>query len=137
MSGQLHAPAALPPEKSPRYPFYRRLGGPQSKSGRYGEVNIFFTLTGLELPPPPLRPARSQWLYRLSYPGSTFSFKIDFNIILQCTPRPPACSLTFRLSIEMCNQLPSSLCLLHVPLTQKIVIAYDMNIKNIISDCAV
>jgi hypothetical protein len=27
VSGQLHAPAASPPGKSPRYPFYRRLGG--------------------------------------------------------------------------------------------------------------
>jgi hypothetical protein len=49
VSGQLHAPAALPPGKSPRYPFYRRLGGPQSRSGRYGEEKIFFTLSGLEL----------------------------------------------------------------------------------------
>jgi hypothetical protein len=51
VSGQLHAPAALPPGKSPRYPFYRRLGGPQSRSGRYGKVK-FFTLLGLELPLP-------------------------------------------------------------------------------------
>jgi hypothetical protein len=51
MSGQLHAPAVLPPGKSPRYPFYRRLGGPQSRSGQYGEVKIF-TLPGLELPLP-------------------------------------------------------------------------------------
>jgi hypothetical protein len=51
VSGQLHAPAALPPGKSPQYPFYRRLGGPQSRSGRYGEVK-FFTLPGLELRPP-------------------------------------------------------------------------------------
>jgi hypothetical protein len=42
VSGQLHAPAALPPGKSPRYPFYRRLGGPQSRSGRYGEVKNFY-----------------------------------------------------------------------------------------------
>jgi hypothetical protein len=42
VSGQLHAPAALPPGKSPRYPFYRRLGGPQSRSGRYEEVKIFY-----------------------------------------------------------------------------------------------
>jgi hypothetical protein len=41
MSGQLIAPAALPPGKSTRYLFYRRLGGPQSRSGRYGEVKIF------------------------------------------------------------------------------------------------
>jgi hypothetical protein len=35
VSGQHHALAALyPPGKSPRYPLYRRLGGPQSRSGR-------------------------------------------------------------------------------------------------------
>jgi hypothetical protein len=51
VSGQLHAPAALPPGKSPRYPFYRRLGGPQTRSGRYGEVKIF-TLPRLEFPLP-------------------------------------------------------------------------------------
>jgi hypothetical protein len=50
VSGQLHAPATLPPGKNPRYLFYRRLGGPQSRSGRYGEVNIFDP-PGLELPP--------------------------------------------------------------------------------------
>jgi hypothetical protein len=61
MSGQLHAPAALPPGKSPRYPCYRRLGGPQSRSGRYGEVKIF-TLPGLELPSPLLvQPVASRY----------------------------------------------------------------------------
>ena len=33
VGGQNHAPAALSPEKT-RYPLYRRLGGPQSRSGR-------------------------------------------------------------------------------------------------------
>jgi hypothetical protein len=56
MSGQLHAPAALPPGKSPRYPFYRRLGGPHSRSGQYGEVKIFDP-TGTRTPAPPGRPA--------------------------------------------------------------------------------
>jgi hypothetical protein len=69
VSGQLHAPAALPPGKSLRYPFYRRLGGPQSQSGRYGEVKIFYS-NGTRTPAPSGRPARSQSLYRLSYPGS-------------------------------------------------------------------
>jgi hypothetical protein len=54
VSGQLHAPAALSPGKSPRYPFYRRLGGPQSRSGRYGEVKIFYP-TGTRTPAPPHR----------------------------------------------------------------------------------
>jgi len=38
VSGQLNAPAALPPGKeSLCYPLDRRLGGPQSRSGRDGE----------------------------------------------------------------------------------------------------
>jgi hypothetical protein len=73
MSGQLHAPAALPPGKSPRYPFYKRLGGPQSQSERYGEVTIFYP-KGTQTPAPPGRPVRSQWLYRLSYPGSSIKW---------------------------------------------------------------
>jgi hypothetical protein len=37
VSGQRHAPAALYPRgKDPRYPLDRRLGGPQSRSGRRG-----------------------------------------------------------------------------------------------------
>jgi hypothetical protein len=35
LSGQLHAPAALPPGKEPWYPLDKRLGGPQSPSGRF------------------------------------------------------------------------------------------------------
>jgi hypothetical protein len=47
VSGQLHAPAALPPGKAPRYPMDRRLGGPQSWSGRRGvEKNL--ALPGIE-----------------------------------------------------------------------------------------
>jgi hypothetical protein len=33
VSGQLHAPAALPPGKETRYPLHRRLGGSQSRCG--------------------------------------------------------------------------------------------------------
>jgi hypothetical protein len=36
-SGQPHAPAVIYPRgKNPRYPLYRRLGGPQSRSGHRG-----------------------------------------------------------------------------------------------------
>ena len=45
-----------------RYPFYRRLGGPQGPSGRAENL----VLTGIRTPD---RPARSQSLYRLSYPA--------------------------------------------------------------------
>jgi hypothetical protein len=42
VSGQLHAPAALPPGRSPQYTFLdRRPGGPQNRSARRGEEKIF------------------------------------------------------------------------------------------------
>ena len=53
---------SLPPGKT-RYPLYRRLGGPQGRSGQVRKIS----------PPPPPgirspdRPACSQSLYRLSY----------------------------------------------------------------------
>ena len=53
MGGQRHAPAALPPGKA-RYALYRRLDEHQGRSGRVRSSD---------------RPARSDSLYRLSYPG--------------------------------------------------------------------
>jgi hypothetical protein len=38
VGGQRHAPVVLPPEKS-RYPLYRRLGGPQGRSGRVQKIS--------------------------------------------------------------------------------------------------
>jgi hypothetical protein len=49
ISGQLHAPAALPQGKSPRYSLDRRLCGHQSRSGCGGE-KISQLLPGLEPP---------------------------------------------------------------------------------------
>ena len=44
VGGQRHAPAALPPGKT-RYPLYRRLGGPQ---GRSGQVRIILPPQGFD-----------------------------------------------------------------------------------------
>jgi hypothetical protein len=38
VGGQLHAPAALPPEMT-QYPLYRRLGRPQGRSGRVLKIS--------------------------------------------------------------------------------------------------
>jgi hypothetical protein len=38
VGGQRHNPAALPPEKT-RYPLYRRLCGPQGRSGRVRKIS--------------------------------------------------------------------------------------------------
>jgi hypothetical protein len=69
VSGQLHAPAALPPGKEPQFPLDRRLGGPKSRSGRGGEEKNSQPQPGIE-PKNPDRPARSPALYRLSCYGS-------------------------------------------------------------------
>jgi hypothetical protein len=65
LSGQIHAPAALPPGKDPRYALDRRLGGTQNRSGR-GEEKYPQLLRGLE--PPIIQPVARR--YTLSYPGS-------------------------------------------------------------------
>jgi hypothetical protein len=69
VSGQLHAPAALPQGKSPCYSLYRRLGGPESRSGRGGEEESSQSPPGIEHQNPD-RPARSPALHRLNYHGS-------------------------------------------------------------------
>ena len=38
VGGQRHAPAALAPTKT-RYPLYRKLGGPQGRSGRVRKIS--------------------------------------------------------------------------------------------------
>ena len=51
VGGQRHAPAALPPGKT-RHPLYRRLGGPQGRSGRVRKIS----------PPPGFNPRPVQTL---------------------------------------------------------------------------
>jgi hypothetical protein len=48
VSGQLHAPAAVPQWKGPWYPLGGRLGGPQSRSGRGGEEKNSYPPPGIE-----------------------------------------------------------------------------------------
>jgi hypothetical protein len=50
VSSLLDAPAALPWGKEPWYPLDRRLGVPQSRSGRGGEEKNSQRLPGLEPP---------------------------------------------------------------------------------------
>jgi hypothetical protein len=50
VSGQLHTPATYPKGKDPWYPFDRRMGEPQSRSGRGGEEKNSQSLPGLEPP---------------------------------------------------------------------------------------
>ena len=67
---------SLPPGKT-RYPLYRRLGGLQ---GRSGQVRKISPHTGIRSPD---RPARSQSLYRLSYPGHTKNHSYIFFTIVE------------------------------------------------------
>ena len=78
VGGQRHAPAALPPGKT-RYPLYKSLVGPQDRSGRVRKIS----------PPTDTRspdhPARSELLYRLSYPSPRVKLvfkKLDKNGVI-------------------------------------------------------
>jgi hypothetical protein len=48
MNGQLHALAALSKEKELPYTLHRRLGGPQSQSGRFGEERNIWPLPAID-----------------------------------------------------------------------------------------
>jgi len=78
-----HPGRSLPPVKT-RYPLYRRLGGPQERSGQVRKIS---SPTGIRSPD---RPARNQSLYRLSYRAHTLAcssakterkFNCVFNLI--------------------------------------------------------
>jgi hypothetical protein len=58
VSGQPHAPAALPRGKNPRYPFHRKLGGPQRRFERGGREKKFQSLPGIEPSSPSPKPSR-------------------------------------------------------------------------------
>ena len=60
VGGQRHAPAALPPGMT-RYPFYKRLSGPQGRSERVRNIS---PPTGIRFPD---RRAGTESLYRPRY----------------------------------------------------------------------
>ena len=64
----------LPPGKT-RYPLYRRLGGPQARSGRAESLASHQDSI-------PDRPARRQSLYRMSYPAPAALVKNGILIVL-------------------------------------------------------
>jgi hypothetical protein len=79
--GQLHASAALHPGKEPLYRLNRRLGDP--RAGLDDVENWkFLILLGIELRPLG-RPARSQSLYLMRYPGSCKNLEPNKNISVQ------------------------------------------------------
>jgi len=90
MQGQRHAPATLPPRIS-RYPLYRRLGGPQDRSGRVRKTS---SPTGIRSPD---RAARGNSLYRLKYLGPReyicSSSDIRRNHEIRCASTPRDCSV--------------------------------------------
>jgi hypothetical protein len=64
VSGQFHAPTALPHGRSPRHSLDRRLYWPKSRSGRGGEENNSQPLPGLE--PLIIQPVAQRYITELS-----------------------------------------------------------------------
>jgi hypothetical protein len=79
VSGQLHAPAALPPGKQP--PGTHWIGGWVGPRACLDDLDKrkFLTLPGLELRPFS-RPARSQSLYRLRYIAGNICYHVVYNV---------------------------------------------------------
>jgi len=69
-------PGRFIPIKESRYPLYRRLGGPQGRSGRVRKISHRTRIRS------PDRPARSESLNRLSHTGSPLYFIILLLIII-------------------------------------------------------
>ena len=79
VSGQPHAPAALPPGKRRRYPLNRRLAGPQGRSGGCEEQ-------------------KSRGAVRIRTPrqSSPYSGQYNYNVITASFPSTGAC---FRVAV--------------------------------------
>ena len=69
VGGQHHAPAALPPGKI-RYPLYRRLVGPQGRSGRVRKISLppGFDLRTVQ----PVASRYTDWAIPAAYNWSTY-----------------------------------------------------------------
>jgi hypothetical protein len=78
-----------------RYPLYRRLGGPQGRSGRVRKTRLI----GIRSPD---RLARSESLYRLSYIGSPLIFYPPVNYCFRLTFWNPNCRRALNLRCT-CN----------------------------------
>ena len=89
--GQSHAPATLPPAMT-RYPLNRRMGGLQGRSGWVRSISSPFGIR------PSDRPARSESLYRLSYPGP------HMLVVKHMMVSGPKIFVPRTLSIEFCNK---------------------------------
>jgi hypothetical protein len=94
--------------RSRRYPLDRRLGGPQSRSGRCGIEKTLFPLPGIEARP------SSPSLYRLSYLGS---FRVCVPMIspfvhmsrhVNSMVRHHTLESSFRMCVRLQNDLPPS-----------------------------
>ena len=72
---QSHAPAAFTPPGKTRYKLYRRLGGPQGRSGRAENI----APTGIRSPD---RPVRSESLYQLSYRAPRFLRRTESDAVM-------------------------------------------------------
>jgi hypothetical protein len=127
VSGQLHATAALPPGKDPRYPLDRRLGGPQSRSGRFGAEKILDPTGTRVLSPSVVQPVASRYTdYAISAPvpcHSVRNYIVPYRRVSRpLTRREPSSTpyLLPQMSIYVCLAfIPASSLTLLCPISHK------------------
>jgi hypothetical protein len=77
VSGQHHAPAALPPRKT-RYPLYKSLSGPQGQSGRVRKISRL-----PEFDPRTVQPVASRytdWAIKIEYIFQLYNEASDWSL---------------------------------------------------------
>ena len=105
MRGQRHAPATLYPRERHPYPLYRRLGGPQGRSGRAENL----VPSGIRSPD---RPARRSVTIPTELPGPLYIYSIRSRTVqpvaqsLYLLSYPAHCvSVVFRRKMKFRNPL--------------------------------
>ena len=86
-----------------RYPLYRRLGGPQGRSGQVRKISP--PPTGIQTPD---RPTRSQSLYRLCYPAHNITSTSNLKTVhseLECTYQAVIIGGFLAVQIPVCSEI--------------------------------
>jgi hypothetical protein len=99
VSGQLHAPATI----SPRYPLDRRLGGPQSRCGRFGDNSWRYRDSNSD--PSFVQPVASRYTdYATPAPNNNNNKEVSGSKsrpAAEKSPRTSTCNQTYSLSLQL------------------------------------
>jgi hypothetical protein len=131
--GQLHAPAALSQGKSPWYLLDRRLGGPQSQSGRGGKEKNSQPLPGLEYPI--IQPVAQRYTTELSRLLTVIHVVKKLRIVFIRTFHPPSLLVHISHIHNLFFEHPCNYCPPKFSHVFKVVYSLPVMIQNFVLTC--